>query len=156
ATGSLVFLSDMERNLRPSTEENAGNVWHAGTLEWLPSGSFGVRSVPHVTSREPLWDQPNLAADVEAGRYYLPSAATGRRSTLVTSGIDARLEYVLELPGPAWSPLLAALGTAGFFLLLTFKLELLAGACGVLALAMIWRWLWDADVGPERLQLEVG
>ena len=52
--------------------EHAGNVWRAGTLEWLPNHVYGPRSIPLVTSREPLWDQPGLAEDVEAGRYYLP------------------------------------------------------------------------------------
>ena len=36
---------------------HAGNVWNAGTLEWLPNHVFGLRSIPLVTSREPLWDQ---------------------------------------------------------------------------------------------------
>ncbi len=156
AAGVLVFLIDLLRNFRPSGGKNAGNVWQAGSLEWLPSDSFGPRSVPLVTSREPLWDQPNLAEDVDAGRYYLPNAPTGRRSTLVTSAVDARPEYVLELPGPGWSPLLAAFGTAGFFLLLTFKMVALAAACGLLALAMIWRWLWDADAGPRHPSVDIG
>src|SRR3546814_4774030 len=149
AAGVLAFLIDLARNFRLATETNAVNIWGAGTLEWLPSGPYGTRSIPFVTSREPLWDQAGLAADVDAGRYYLPGAPTGRRSTLVTSPIEASPQYVLELPGPGWSPLLAALGTAGFFPLLTFKLEALAAACGVLAVAMIWRWLWDADTGDR-------
>ncbi|NYT44562.1 cbb3-type cytochrome c oxidase subunit I [Alcaligenaceae bacterium] len=156
AAGVLVFLVDLARNFRPTGGENAGNVWQAGTLEWLPNGSFGPRSVPIVSSREPLWDQPNLAEDVKAGRYYLPNAPTGRRSTLVTSPLQACPQYVLELPGPGWSPLLAALGTAGFFLLLTFKMKLLAAACGLLAIVMIWRWLWDADAGPIASPVDVG
>ncbi|MFW7341581.1 cbb3-type cytochrome c oxidase subunit I [Pollutimonas sp. H1-120] len=156
AAGVLAFLIDLARNFRPVSESNAGNIWGAGTLEWLPSGPYGTRSIPFVTSREPLWDQAGLAEDVDAGRYYLPNAPTGRRSTLVTSPIEASPQYVLELPGPGWSPLLAALGTAGFFLLLTFKLEILAGACGILAVAMIWRWLWDADTGPIHPPVDIG
>ncbi len=156
ALGVLVFLIDLARNFRPNHDNNAGNIWQSGTLEWLPTSSFGLRSVPLVTSREPLWDQPNLAEDVSAGRYYLPNAPTGRRSTLVTSAIEARPEYILELPGPGWPPFFAALGTAGFFLLLTFKMEALAGAFGVLALVMIWRWLWHADVGPDYPPIHIG
>lgn len=156
AAGVLVFLFDLARNLRPDNNKNAGNVWQAGTLEWLPSCNFGPRSVPLVTSREPLWDQANLAEDVKAGRYYLPNAPTGQRSSLITSAIEARPEYLLELPGPGWPPFVAALGTAGFFLLLTFKMHALAAACGLLALAMIWRWLWDADARPERPHVNIG
>ncbi|MDS1139737.1 cbb3-type cytochrome c oxidase subunit I [Pusillimonas sp. SM2304] len=156
AAGVLVFLADLARNFRPSQGRNAGNLWRAGSLEWAPSSTFGLRSIPIVTSREPLWDQPGLAEDVAAGRYYLPDAPTGRRSTLVTNALDARPEYLLELPGPGWPPFFAALGTAGFFLLLTFKMTALAAACGLLALAMIWRWLWDADAGPDHPPVDIG
>ena len=37
ATQSL-FLFDLARRFRMSSEDNAGNVWNAGTLEWLPTG----------------------------------------------------------------------------------------------------------------------
>ncbi|MFJ3460013.1 cbb3-type cytochrome c oxidase subunit I [Achromobacter spanius] len=156
AAGVLVFLIDLARNFRPTIDNNAGNVWDAGTLEWLPSGSYGLRSVPTVTSREPLWDQPGLAQQVDDGQHYLPSAPAGLRTTLVTSALEARPDYVLPLPGPAWSPLLAAVGTAGFFLLLTFKLMALAAAFGVLAVVSLWRWLWDADTGPDYPPVDIG
>ncbi|QCS66986.1 cytochrome ubiquinol oxidase subunit I [Achromobacter denitrificans] len=156
AAGVLVFLIDLARNFRPAVGRGAGNVWGAGTLEWLPSGAYGLRSVPLVASREPLWDQPGLAEEVEAGRHFLPSAPAGLRSTLVTSALEARPEYVLALPGPGWSPLLAAVGTAGFFLLLTFKLPVLAAGFGVLAVAALWRWLWDADTAPDLGEVDIG
>ena len=72
-----------------ASEDNAGNIWNAGTLEWLPNGNYSNRSVPIVTSREPLWDQPGLAENVDAGRYYLPNAPTGGRETIVTSPVTA-------------------------------------------------------------------
>ncbi|NYT57585.1 cbb3-type cytochrome c oxidase subunit I [Alcaligenaceae bacterium] len=156
AASVLIFLYDLARNFRPNNQKNAGNIWQAGTLEWLPTESYGLRSIPWINSREPLWDQPNLSADVKAGRYYLPNAPTGRRSTIVTSAVEAVPQYLLELPGPGWTPFMAAFGTAGFFLLLTFKLELLVGACGVLALIMIWRWLWAADMSTEQQRLDIG
>lgn len=154
--GVLVFLWDLARNFRPSSEHNAGNVWNAGTLEWLPAASYGLRSIPVVTTREPLWDQAGIDDDVSAGRCFLPNAPAGLRSTLVTNALDARPEYVLPLPGPGWSPFVAALGTAGFFLLLTFKLTLPAGVCGVLAIAAIWRWLWDSDRAPDIPPVSIG
>ena len=104
AIGVLVFLIDVARNLRLAVEHNAGNVFNAGTLEWLPTGHYSVRSIPTVTSREPLWDQPNLADEVEDGRHYLPGTATGRRETIITSPVDAKPQYLLQLPGPGWAP----------------------------------------------------
>lgn len=156
AAGVLVFLVDLARNLRPDIRRNAGNIWQAGTLEWLPSGSYGLRSVPAVRSREPLWTHPGLADEVAAGGHFLPNVPGGLRSTLVTSAFDARPDYVLPLPGPGWSPLLAALGTAGFFLLLTFKAFVPAAAFGALAVAALWRWLWDADTGPDHPPVAIG
>jgi cytochrome c oxidase subunit I+III len=148
AAGIALFLIDLIRNLRPSLSNAAGNVWKAGTLEWLPNDVYGPRSIPIVTSADPLWDQPRLADDVEAGRYYLPGSITGRRETIVTSPIEALPQYLLRLPGPGWTPLLAAIFTAAFFMLLTAKAVALALICGVLAVAMVLVWMWDSDPEP--------
>ena len=56
------------------------NPWNAGTLEWLsemPPKPWGVRSIPEIDSRYPLWDQPNFMRDVDQGRFYLPDAEEG-------------------------------------------------------------------------------
>ena len=148
AAGILVFLWDLVRNLRPSLTEPAGNVWKAGTLEWLPSDLYGPRSIPHIESRYPLWQQPHLERDVEAARFYLPNAPTGVRETIITSPIEAAPQYLQRLPGPGWSPFLAAVFTAAFFMLLTVKLVTIAVACGVLAIACILVWTWGSDPEP--------
>ena len=119
----------------PSLTEPAGNVWNAGTLEWLPNDLYGPRSIPHIESRYPLWQQPDLERDVEAARFYLPNAPTGVRETIITSPIEAAPQYLQRLPGPGWSPFLAAIFTAAFFMLLTVKWVTVAMACGVLAIA---------------------
>jgi cytochrome c oxidase subunit I+III len=155
AAGVVVFLVDLARNLRPTLTEPAGDVWKAGTLEWLPNSVYGQRSIPHVRSREPLWDQPGLDKDVEAGRYYLPGTATGRRETLMTSPVDAQPQYVARLPGPGWAPFLASLFTAAFFLLLTVKLAVLASLCGVGAIAAMAVWMWSSDPAPVA-PVEIG
>lgn len=156
AAGVAIFVFDMARNFRFAMENNAGNVWNASTLEWLPNGNYGTRSIPAVNSREPLWDNPNLSREVEAGRYYLPGTVTGGREALVTSPFDARPQYVLQIPGPGWQPILAAVFTAAFFLLLTVKLIFPSFICGVLAVGcMIW-WLWETDPGPVRPPADIG
>ena len=156
AAGVLLFVIDVARNFRITGEDNAGNVWNAGTLEWLPNGNYGTRSIPHVTSREPLWDQPNLADDVKAGAYYLPNAPTGGRETIVTSALDARPQYLLQMPGPSWPTVLAAVFTAAFFLLLTVKLVVPAVVCGVIAVGAVILWLWSTDPGPTRPPVDIG
>jgi cytochrome c oxidase subunit I+III len=157
AAAGLVWLADLVLNFRPSgTDEKTDNPWNAGTLEWLPSTTYQTRSIPIVTSREPLWDQPGLAEDVRQGRYFLPGSATGRRETIITAPVDPSPQYILLLPGPSWLPLLAALGTAGFFLLLTIKLVFPALVCGVFAVAMIIAWLWSLDLGPAWPPQDIG
>jgi cytochrome c oxidase subunit I+III len=157
ATGVGLFLFDLVRKLRPTFADNAGNVWNAGTLEWLPTDTYQTRSIPIVRSREPLWEQPKLAEEVEAGAYYLPGSITGRRETIVTSAIDAYPEYVLRVSGePAWSPFSAAFFTAAFFILLTIKLVVPGVVCGVIALAAVLVWLWHSDEGPTRVAADIG
>jgi cytochrome c oxidase subunit I+III len=139
-----------------SAEGNAGNVWNAGTLEWLPNGNYSNRSVPIVESAYPLWDDPKLAERVEAGAYYLPRSVTGTRDTLVTSAVDAKPQFVLRLPMPGWAPLVGAWFTAAFFLLLTFKLVWPAALCGVIAIAALLHWGWSLDPPADLGRVDIG
>jgi cytochrome c oxidase subunit I+III len=154
AAGVGLFVIDLFlrfRRGRPSA-----NPWQAGTLEWLPNDLYSTRSIPHVTSREPLWDQPNLSADVEAGRYYLPNAPTGGRETIVTSPIGAEPQYIIRMPGPSWTHFLAAVFIAAFFLLLTVKAVVPAVVCGVLAVVACLAWVWQLDPEPMRGRVDIG
>src|SRR5690606_21205280 len=141
---------------RITFEESAGNVWNAGTLEWLPNGHYSNRSIPIVTSREPLWEQSGLPRDVERGHYYLPNAPTGGRETIVTSAIDAKPQFLLRMPTPGWAPLIAAWFTAAFFLLLTFKLVVPAFACAIVGIGAILHWAWSLDPAPLDAPVDIG
>jgi cytochrome c oxidase subunit I+III len=154
AGGVLLFFVDMVRTLR-RPERPVGNPWKAPTLEWLPSEDYGNRSIPRIASDDPLWEQPTLSAEVEAGAHYLPATATGKRETIVTSPVNARPLYVLILPGDSWWPLIAAAGTAGFFLLLTIKMTLIAWACGIMAVVGVIAWLWQSDRPPPASSARV-
>jgi cytochrome c oxidase subunit I+III len=156
AAGVLVFIIDVLLNFRPDISETAGNVWKAGTLEWLPNDVYGTRSIPIVNSRDPLWDDPKMSEDVETGRYYLPGTVTGARETLVTSAVEATPQYVLQTPGPSWNAFLAAVFTAAFFMLLTVKLVYIAAICGVLALTCVILWLWQTDNESTREVVGIG
>jgi len=148
AAGVAIFLFDLVRKFRMASEDNAGNVWNAGSLEWLPNGNYSNRSVPIVTSRDPLWEQPGIEKDVEEGRYYLPNAPTGGRETIVTSPVSAEPQFLLRMPMPGWAPLIAAWFTAAFFMLLTVKLVVPAVACGIIAIGAILHWGWGLDPAP--------
>ena len=78
--------SSSSTSLRPKHRQPRGerNPWNAGTLEWInePEENWGVRSIPHVASRYPLWDQPDLVAarsTTGAGICPTPRRAAARR-----------------------------------------------------------------------------
>jgi cytochrome c oxidase subunit I+III len=159
AAGVAVFVWDVFRPKRgqPRAERNP---WDAGTLEWLadmPGKKWGVRSIPEIDCRYPLWDQPNFVRDVDEGRFFLPDAAEGRRETLVTSVVDARPLQCLRLSGPTFLTFFAALFTGGIFIFATFHWWWLALASGVLTLGTILAWLWTGTSEiPETETKDVG
>jgi cytochrome c oxidase subunit I+III len=155
ALGVALFFVDLFLTLRRPGRA-VGNPWNAATLEWLPSEDYGNRSIAHVDSHDPLWDRPELAREVEEGRHYLPHTATGRRETIATSPVAAEPRYLLVLPGDSWLPILAAFGTAAFFLLLTVKLYALAWISGAVAVGAVLGWMWGSDSPPPHDAVEVG
>jgi cytochrome c oxidase subunit I+III len=154
AFGVLLFIVDAVRTLR-RPEKEVGNPWNAPTLEWLTSESYGNRSIPRITSTNPLWDQPTLSEEVDRGQHYLPGTATGLRETIATSPVGAEPRYLMVLPGDSWLPVIAALGTAGFFLLLTVKAILLAWTFGLMSVAGTVAWLWESDRKPPIREARV-
>ncbi|WP_342116846.1 cbb3-type cytochrome c oxidase subunit I [Pseudoduganella sp. OTU4001] len=149
AAGVALFTLDMVRTLRRPQREH-GNPWHSSSLEWLPQDEYATRSQPDVRSAEPLWRQAGLAEQVEAGMHWLPGTITGRRETLVTHWRTARPAHLLVLPGDGWLPFLCALGTAGYFLLLTVQQAIAAWLCGAVAVATLVAWLWGLDRPPPQ------
>jgi cytochrome c oxidase subunit I+III len=159
AAGIGVIFWDL---VRPKGKQpySPRNPWKAGTLEWLqemPGKPWGVRSIPEVDSRYPLWDQPNFERDVDEGRFYLPDAEELKRETIVTSVIDAKPDACVRLPGPSWIPLWAAITIGGFFVLGTFHLWMPALACMVVGTGVIIYWLWTGTaIIPEKPEKYVG
>jgi cytochrome c oxidase subunit I+III len=154
AAGIVLFFVDA---LRVWLREDRphGDPWRAGTLEWLPAEDYGVRSIPEVDSREPLWSRPGLSAEVVAGAHWLPGTVFGGRETLVTHPRRARPLHLLILTGDSWWPFAAGLCTAGFFLLLTVKWMLPAFAFGLAAVVATVVWLWQTDRPPPSPSAEV-
>ncbi|WP_036180365.1 cbb3-type cytochrome c oxidase subunit I [Palleronia rufa] len=158
AAGILVFAWDL---VRPKgAPMSTRNPWNAGSLMWshdIPDQFWGVRSIPYVTSRNPLWDQPGIVARMDQGGYYLPDAREGLRETIVTSAIDARPQLVARVTGPAWCTIWAAVFTGGAFIFPTFSWYLPALLSGIAAVACIVWWLWTSTaLIPERPMKDVG
>lgn len=159
ASGIAVIFWDL---IRPKGKQpySVRNPWQAGTLEWLqemPGKPWGVRSIPEIDSRYPLWDQPNIMRDYDEGRFYLPDAEEGKRETIVTSVVDAKPEQCQRLPGPTFVTLFAALTTGGFFIFGTYHLWWLAFVSLALAIIIIIYWLWTGTaIIPEKDEKDVG
>ena len=152
ALGIAVVVVDLF--LSPRRQRGVRNPWKAGTLEWLGlprQEDWGVRSVPLVESRYPLWDQPGFVKAVDEGRYFLPDAQEGRRELMITTVLDADPLQVARIGGPTAKPMLAAATLGGVFILTTFHLYWAALASGVAALAAILWWLWTGTgLIPEK------
>ncbi len=135
------------------------NPWNAGTLEWLnePEENWGVRSIPRIESRYPLWDQKTLAQEVNAGEWYLADAREGRRETLVTSVLDAEPEQVLRVGGTSYVTIVSAVTLGTVFVALTFKWWIVSLAAGIAFLCAVLWWLWTGTGEiPEKEEKDIG
>ena len=149
AAGVAVVLLDVVLHFRPGGGQS--DRWRAGTLEWVDNSNYGPRSIVRVRDRYPLWADPGLREEIEAGGHYLPMTATGRREALVTSPAEAIPQYVAVLPFPGWGHVVAAIGTCAFFFALTVPLLVEAVLSFLVALGgMLW-WLWTGtDPAPQQ------
>ena len=159
ATGVAVVVIDL--CLSPRRAHAARNPWNAGTLEWLAhpkrQETWGVRCVPLIESRYPVWDQPDFVKNVDEGRYFLPDAEEGKRELMITSVLDAEPVQVARIGTPSVKPMLAAVTLGGVFILTTYHLYIAAFASGVAALAAILWWLWTGtSVMPEKAAKPAG
>jgi cytochrome c oxidase subunit I+III len=159
AAGVAVIAFDV---LRPKRKQpySERNPWNAGTLEWvqeMPGQPWGIRSIPEIDSRYPLWDQKNLVRDIDEGRFYLPDAEEGLRETIVVSAIDGTPQQVQRLPGNSYITLLTALSTGGFFIFGTFHLWWPAVASLALTVFVAGYWLWTGTAHvPEKAEKDAG
>ena len=159
AAGFAVFIYDIFRS-KKHQGDIPRNPWGAGTLEFsheIPEEAWGVRSIPYITSRYPLWDQDKLIEWMDAGRYYLPDAPDHQRETLITSVIDGKPIYVQTVTGPAWITLMAAFFTGGAFIFPTFHMYTPAIIFGAFAVVCILYWLWTRTAQvPKEPMRDVG
>ncbi|PCG14185.1 cbb3-type cytochrome c oxidase subunit I [Sphingomonas adhaesiva] len=158
AIGVLLVCVDLARS--PWRQKSPRNPWNAGTLEWLAhpdDEDWGIRSVPLITSRYPIWDQKNFVRNVDEGRFFLPDAPEGRRETIITSVLDARPVQVIRLGTPSAKPMATAAALGSVFILTTYHLYwwALAGAVATLSMVLWWLWTGTAEI-PENEEKSIG
>lgn len=156
AIGFAAFLLDIFLHMKLG-RASVRNPWKASTLEWampIPTPSYNFASLPEVTSRDPLWDNPDLGVEQAAGKHWLAKPSPGERQTLSVEVSTGQPNAVVLLPGSTWVPLYAGLGTAAFFLCFLFKLYAVAIASAVVTLFVCLRWAWQGGAREDRDPVE--
>ena len=152
AVGVAVIILDFLLHFRFGTIAPA-NPWKADTLEWAtttPPAPYNFLSLPEVTSRHPLWDQPELAADLAAGRGLLARASGDAREALGTSASHATVRELIRLPTNSWIPLQAAAVLAVVCICLLLRAYPVALAAALVSLVMLFRWSWLSGSHPTN------
>ena len=157
--GFLVLLVEMLRPRRAPAKAPR-DPWKAPGLEWvgaLPSEDYGLRSIPLVTTRYPLWEQPDLPREVEDAEWFLADAPEGRREMIVTDVLDGQPIYVQRVPAPSWLTVGAAVALGASFIVATWHLWMLAGVSMAAFIALLIAWLWTGTArAPEAASKDVG
>ncbi len=144
---------------RGAAAPREANPWNAGTLEWLTTHApWAVRTVPHVDSRYPLWDQPDFVRKVDEGAL-LPAGRRGGKAR--DPDHDAARRRAGAVPAPAGQLFRADAGRDLHRRVLHLHdvppvLDV-ARVRRSLALGAILSWLWTGTaLIPEKAEKDVG
>ena len=150
AAGVLVFIFDIVYAFRRGPKAGI-NPWGAGTLEWatpVPPPAYQFRYTPIVRSRDPLWDQPELAPEMEGDESRdetLTGLGSVRREGFATTLMDAIPDHIVIFAGPSLWPLVLALALTIFFVGTLAELYVMAALAVPIGLIALVGWHW-----PER------
>lgn len=132
------------------------NPWSADTLEWalpMPPPVYNFVSIPSVSSRTPLWQNPLLPSSIAAGVHALSVPRQRLRETLGTDATTGRIQSVIHLPGNSWLPLYAGVALAFLCISLLVKEYLVAIVFATLATVVLLRWSWVNGTHPDAAPL---
>jgi cytochrome c oxidase subunit I+III len=154
--GIALFMLDVVMHARFGAVAGR-NPWQAGTLDWgmlTPPPNYNFSSLPHTSSRDPLWDEPKIAADMAAGRHYLGIPRNNWQETLGIDPMSGEPRSIVVLPGPSWFPLACAAAMAVFFVSFLLGIYWMAAVGAVLALFLFLGWAWRTGLNrdPEPMQ----
>ncbi|WP_323766811.1 cytochrome c oxidase subunit I [Marinovum sp.] len=144
AIGFALVLVDVAINALVAIR-GSRDPWGAGTLEWAmttPPPAYNFASLPQIGSRDPLYDTPDLPAQLARGEGYLGDPSRNRRETLTIDIASARPRYIVVFPGNTALPVVMSAVTGLFFLGMLLKAYWLVpiSALGVIACALHWVW----------------
>ncbi|HZD23676.1 MAG TPA: cytochrome c oxidase subunit I [Acidimicrobiia bacterium] len=136
---------------RRSGQPAGYDPWGGETLEWATSSPppvYNFVTIPEVRSREPVWDQPELADGYQrpeqGGRPLM-----GGHITLSTSALDAAPQAELHMPHDSpWPFLLVVALTATIYGML-FGTAILVGLGLGGAMGAVIGWFWPRGETQE-------
>jgi cytochrome c oxidase subunit I+III len=150
ALGILITFVNLRRS-RSRGAPAGRNPWNADTLEWAtssPPQEFNFETIPTVRSREPMWDQPELAEGPQPPELGGRTLEDGHL-TMSTSSLDAEPEAIVSMPHASLWPCILALGllVSCYGALVT---SLVVGGAGVLlSVGGLLGWFWPKGETQE-------
>ena len=155
--GMLLFALNLLLAHRHGMSNAPDDPWGGDTLEWAmpsPAPNYNFLGGVRVASPEPMWDGvsevPGTTGRQRAGADREPQPweerldrpEAGLREALATTGLDARPDHIVTLPGHSLWPLWLALAIAVALIgVLVDGVPLaLVGLAGIIASAGAWLW----------------
>ena len=129
---------------------------HVGMGGEVPDKPWGIRSIPIISTRYPLWDQENLLA---ISTRQVLSSRCRRRSARNHGDQHGRCgaDAVSASSGPTFVPMSRPCLPAEFLSFRTYHWWAAAGVSGALSFIAIVLWLWTGTaIIPEKDTKEVG
>jgi cytochrome c oxidase subunit 1 len=144
--GTLVFLYNALASMKRGAIAG-DDPWGAGTLEWSttsPPPRYNFALLPTVRGRYPLWEGHEQSA-------LISGLSTDKREVLSTSILDAQPQHRYELATDSILPLLMAIVTGVFFVVLVFT-PWIVPICAVLwfIVMAIWFWIGTGQKNEEK------
>jgi cytochrome c oxidase subunit I+III len=132
--------------------EPAGeDPWNGDTLEWTttsPPPEYNFATIPTIRSREPAWDQPELAGGMQppedGGRPLI-----GGHTTLSTTLADAEPQAIVHMPHASPWPLFLTLALMLAFYGVLMSSWIVAAAGAVASAGTLMGWLWPRGETQE-------
>lgn len=128
------------------------NPWHADTLEWatpFPPPPYNFASLPHIHSRHPLWEEPDLPLRLAAGEGELVDTSHQRRETLGTEAVSAKPVAIYHVPSNSWLPMQAGLALAVVCITLLIRAYPVALLAVLASAYFLLRWSWENGAHPS-------
>ncbi len=150
--GMLVFTLALLRAHLPGAPTAPDDPWGADSLEWAtasPAPNYNFRSTIRVRSPEPLWDRRSTLGDRDGPdpdppewQRRIDTAESGLRQAVATTGLDARPDHIVTLPGHSLHPLWVSLSLAVLLVGVLVDAGVLAvvGLVGLVAASAAWLW----------------